>query len=248
MMQTLIDLQYQWLKKTYPKSPDLLTEASYTGHSKLDLLGHELTKKLHGKTVIDFGCGTGGQAVEMARGGASRVIGIDLQENLLGIARRRAAEAGVAESCVFATTTSEPAEVIVSLDAFEHFEKPNEILQIMSQLLNSGGELLFSFGPTWYHPLGGHLLSVFPWSHVVLSETALCRWRSTFKSDNATRFSEVAGGLNRMTIGRFERTVKQSDFRLATLECMPIRQLKPVHNSWTREFTTAVVRGRLVKK
>jgi hypothetical protein len=39
---------------------------------------------------------------------------------------------------------------------------------------------------------------------VIFSEKALIRWRSTFKTDRATRFSEVAGGLNQMTIAKFE--------------------------------------------
>jgi SAM-dependent methyltransferase len=247
-METLTKLQYRLLKLAYPRDPNLLSESSYDGRSKLELLGDELTKKLRGKTVIDFGCGTGAQAVEMIHGGAARVIGLDIQEDLLEIARQNAINAGVSDRCVFATTTSEPAQVIVSLDAFEHFERPDEILRIMSGLLQPGGEMLFSFGPTWYHPLGGHLLSVFPWSHLLVSEAALLRWRSGFKDDHALRFGDVAGGLNQMTIARFEKIVAGSDFQLSTLECVPIHRMKPIHNRLTREFLTAVVRGSLVKR
>ncbi len=32
------------------------------------------------------------------------------------------------------------------------------------------GAVYASFGPTWYHPLGGHLFSVFPWAHPIFSE------------------------------------------------------------------------------
>ena len=77
----------------------------------------------------------------------------------------------------------------------------------MDQHLQPGGEVLVSFGPTWYHPLGGHLFSVFPWAHLIFSEKALISWRSAFKTDGATRFSEVAGGLNQMTIAKFEALV-----------------------------------------
>ncbi len=52
----------------------------------------------------------------------------------------------------------------------------------MNTLLQPAGEVLVSFGPTWYHPLGGHLFSVFPWAHLIFSEKALIRWRSTFKT------------------------------------------------------------------
>jgi hypothetical protein len=104
-----------------------------------------------------------------------------------------------------------------------------------------------SFGPTWYHPLGGHLFSVFPWAHLVFSEAALIRWRADFKTDGATRFSECAGGLNQMTIRRFERLVRESPFQSRMLEAIPIRKLRSVHGGLTREFTTAIVRCRLVK-
>ena len=73
------------------------------------------------------------------------------------------------------------------------------------------------------------------------------QWRSTFKTDGATRFSEVAGGLNQMTIARFEALVANSPLRFASLELVPIRQLRRFHNRLTREFTTTIVRCRLVK-
>jgi len=80
--------------------------------------------------------------------------------------------------------------------------------------------------------LGGHLFSVFPWAHLLFSERALIRWRSDFKTDGATRFSEVAGGLNQMTM---------SPLRMSWMECVPIRKLHRLHNYLTREFTTSIV-------
>lgn len=105
-----------------------------------------------------------------------------------------------------------------------------------------------SFGPTWYHPLGGHLFSIFPWSHILFSESALVRWRANIRPDGATRFSDVEGGLNQMTIARFERLVSASPFQIATLETVPIRKLRPIHSRLTREFTTAIVRTKLILK
>ncbi len=83
---------------------------------------------------------------------------------------------------------------------------------------------------------------------MIFTERALIRWRADFKSDGATRFSEVAGGLNRMTIGRFEKLVESSPFRFATCETVPIRKLKPLANRFTREITTAIVRSTLIPK
>jgi len=156
-------------------------------------------------------------------------------------------DAGVADRVAFGTECREPVDAIISLDAFEHFEDPASILKTMDAMLKPGGRLHASFGPTWFHPYGGHLFSVFPHAHLIFTERSLIRWRSDFKSDGATRFHEVAGGLNRMTIGRFERLVEGSPLRCEELETVPIRKFRPLANRWSREFTTAVVRARLVK-
>jgi SAM-dependent methyltransferase len=211
-------------------------------------MGDEVFTRIAGKVVIDFGCGEGTEAVEMARRGARRVIGIDIREDVLQAARHRAVSTGVQNSCLFVLSTHELADIVVSVDAFEHFADPGEILRVMNSLLQPAGEVLVSFGPAWYHPLGGHLFSVFPWAHLIFGEKALIRWRSTFKTDGATRFSEVAGGLNQLTIEKFEKLIADSPLKFASLELVPIKKLRRLHNRFTREFTTAIVRCRLVKR
>lgn len=244
-------LGYQLLKRISRAGREgRMTEGDpYAGRSKIEtLVGASVWDEIRGKTVIDFGCGEGGDAVEMAQRGARRVIGVDVRESVLERARAAAERAGVADRCHFTTGTDERADVIVSLDAFEHFDDPAGVLRAMRALLSDDGRALIVFGPTWYHPLGGHLFSVFPWAHLVFTERALIRWRSDFKTDGATRFGEVEGGLNQMTIRRFRRLVAESPFRFESFEPVPIRRLRPLSNALTREFTTAVVRCKLVPR
>ncbi len=210
--------------------------------------GAHVWDHIRDKTVIDFGCGLGNDAIVMAQHGARKVIGLDIRENVLETARRAAERAGVADRCFFATSTAEKADVIFSIDAFEHFAQPEEILRLMSRLLREDGAALIAFGPTWYHPLGGHLFSAFPWAHLIFTERALLRWRKDFRDHGATRFAEVEGGLNQMTVRRFQEMVERSDFRFADFEAVPIRKLRPLANSLTREFCTSFVRCRLVPR
>lgn len=219
--------------------------AIYQGRSKLEVLfGPHLWELLAGKMVIDFGCGYGGEVIDIARHGARKAIGLDLREHVLVEARRAAEIAGVADRCAFATATNEKADVIMSVDAFEHFSDPADILRVMRGLITDDGRAIISFGPTWYHPVGGHSFSVFPWAHLVFTEKALLRWRADFKG-SAKRFSEVEGGLNQMTIGGFERLVAKSDFEFESFEAVPIRRLGWIHNRLTREFFSSIVRCRL---
>ena len=139
------------------------------------LLGEKLFDQLRRKVVIDFGCGEGDDAIALAKNQALRVIGIDIRESVLERARMKARQKGVEKICQFCTNTREQADAIVSIDSFEHFADPAAVLLKMAQLLKSRGARYASFGPTWYHPLRGHLFSVFPWAHLIFSEKALIR-------------------------------------------------------------------------
>jgi hypothetical protein len=56
----------------------------------------------------------------------------------------------------------------------------------------------------------------------------------------------VTGGLNQLTIKRFIGIVAQSEFEFDSIQAVPIRKLKFLSNRLTREFTTAVVKWKLV--
>ena len=238
---------YHLLRRLGRRDADAAEQSAHHGRSRLEaVMGKDVWWEVRGKSVIEIGCGTGEDAIEVARHGAARVVGIDIRESVLRQARQRAQLNGVSDRCEFATTINGRADLIISIDAFEHFDDPAAVLESMARHLEPGGAVLVVFGPPWFHPYGGHLFSVFPWAHLTFTEEALVRWRSDFKSDGARRFREVEGGLNQMTIGRFLRLVSRSPFVMASFEAIPIRRLRPLHNRLTRELFTAVVRCRLV--
>ncbi len=241
---------YWFLYHFYPGDKKALLQGDcYKGTSKIEtLVGQQVWREIQDKVIIDFGCGRGDETIELAQHGAKRVIGIDIRENVLATARNSAERAKVSDRCVFATQTTEMADVIICLDAFEHFDDPAGILQTLSGLIKPSGRVIISFGPPWYHPLGGHLFSVFPWAHLIFTERALIRWRSDFKSDGATRFNEVEGGLNEMTIRRFRRLVEKSPFCLESFEAKPIKRLRFLHTILTQELFTSIVQCRLILK
>lgn len=235
------------LNALYPAGRGVPMSGDGGSPDRLGVFGDDL-EGLAGKTVMDFGCGAGAATVELARRGAVRVVGLDIRENVLSVARQRARSAGVERQCEFVTTFHEPVDVILTIDAFEHFADPAGVLLEMHRLLRSDGYVLAAWGYPWLHPYGGHLFSVFPWAHLLLPERSLVGWRATFKDDGATRFEEAEGGLNRMTISRWEQLVEDSPFRFASYELVPIRRLRRLHNWMTRELLTSVVRARLVPK
>jgi 2-polyprenyl-3-methyl-5-hydroxy-6-metoxy-1,4-benzoquinol methylase len=231
--------RYEW------RDPET-APAGYHGSSKLQtLFGPKIWDVVKGKTVIDFGSGKGREALEIARH-AAHVIGLETLDRSRATANENLAASGLT-NCEFAPTTSHKADIIFSIDSFEHFSDPAAILNIMAGLLKPDGKVMISFGPPWLHPKGCHM-PLFSWAHVVLSEHALMTWRSQYKKDGAKHYHEVDGGLNRMTIAKFTRLVASSPLKMQTIETVPIHSLRWAHCRLTREFCTSTVRATLTKR
>lgn len=239
------ELQYNFLKKRY--HIDTGAPASENRLSLDKIFVDDFPAKINGKFVVDFGCGHGGDTETMANWGAKLALGLEIRPELVEANR----EKYELENCQFETTLPDhlhsQADLIISIDAFEHFDDPAAMLNIMYSCLRPGGEAYISFGPTWYHPHGGHAFSVFPWSHLVFTEKALIRWRNQFYHDGATKFTEVAGGLNKLSIANFEKIFQHSPFEIVEMNCKPIRGKKWLQKMMGREFTTSMVLVRLRK-
>ncbi|MGI4953028.1 MAG: class I SAM-dependent methyltransferase [Janthinobacterium lividum] len=87
-----------------------------------------IAAKLHlhrpGLEVLDIGCGWGGMALTLARDHGARVTGITLSAEQLGVARQRAAAAGLSDQVRFELMDyrawSAPVDRVVSVGMFEH--------------------------------------------------------------------------------------------------------------------------------
>lgn len=91
-------------------------------------------------TVLDVGCGSGRGSVAIAENGAARVVGIDLAEDMLGIARRHARDQGVADKCEFTMADflthdfKDKFDCVVALGVFDYVDDPVPFLRRMMDL------------------------------------------------------------------------------------------------------------------
>jgi 2-polyprenyl-6-hydroxyphenyl methylase/3-demethylubiquinone-9 3-methyltransferase len=104
---------------------------------------------LFGKRVVDVGCGGGVLAEGMARQGA-RVVGIDLAEGALEVARLHALESGVEvdyrRTDADTLAAAEPAgfDVVTCMELLEHVPDPAALLAACARLVRPGGHVFLS--------------------------------------------------------------------------------------------------------
>ena len=206
----------------------------------LDLLVREygrtwLEAHLRERDVVDFGCGLGFQAVALARDLDCRVIGYDILTDDLAHGRRLAREQGLSDDRVrFATPPGADVagvcDVVLSQNSFEHYADPGSVLATMARLLRPGGLLLLSWGPPWYSPNGGHtrFFCWLPWVHLLFPERAVMAHRAHFRDDGATRYEDIEGSLNRMTVARCERLVAASGLDVEATRRTCLERLHPL--------------------
>ncbi|HZQ60301.1 MAG TPA: bifunctional 2-polyprenyl-6-hydroxyphenol methylase/3-demethylubiquinol 3-O-methyltransferase UbiG [Casimicrobiaceae bacterium] len=108
-----------------------------------------VAKGLAGKTVLDVGCGGGILSEAMAQRGA-KVLGIDLAERALGVAKLHRLESGVGVDyrlvSVEALAEEMPAafDLVTCLEMLEHVPDPAAIVHATGKLLKPGGIAIFS--------------------------------------------------------------------------------------------------------
>ena len=105
---------------------------------------------LHGKKVLDVGCGGGILTDAMARSGA-HALGIDLATKSLKVAQLHALEAQTPnvqyrEVAVEALAAEQPAsfDVVTCMEMLEHVPDPSSIVRACAQLVKPGGHVFFS--------------------------------------------------------------------------------------------------------
>lgn len=101
--------------------------------------------------VLDAGCGYGAAARFLAQAFGCRVVGINISEKELALARRRAQEAGLADRCEFGygdfhamPFADAEFDVVWSQEAFLHGADKMKILAQCHRVLRPGGRLVLS--------------------------------------------------------------------------------------------------------
>lgn len=81
-------------------------------YERYELTFERLGMDLSGASVLDIGCGSGVYCVEAARRGASRVVGVDIAEDMVALARERAVTEPRGDICEFVVSAFPPVSAL----------------------------------------------------------------------------------------------------------------------------------------
>ena len=131
----------------------------FAGYSQLERFGDDwgaayehtafvaLLPDVAGRQVLDLGCGAGQLTLYVAEAGAAEVIGLDLSERMLEVARTKRAHPRVTYVQASMEGADFPAgrfDVVVSSLALHYVEDYRGLVRRMADWLVPGGHLVFS--------------------------------------------------------------------------------------------------------
>ena len=106
-----------------------------------------LMPDLKDKTILDLGCGFGEHCKRFVESGAKKVIGIDISEKMLEIARQENADSKITYINMPMENISkinEKFDIVISSLAFHYVEDFSGVVKNIFDMLNENGVFLFS--------------------------------------------------------------------------------------------------------
>jgi len=114
---------------------------------------------IEGRAFLDIGCGTGRYALEFARRGARRVVGIDIAEKMIAMCEQRAREAHLEDRCSFIHTdptqysSDSKFDVSIGIGLFDYIREPLPVVTKMREAVTDRAIMSFPRFWTWRAPV-----------------------------------------------------------------------------------------------
>ena len=112
----------------------------------------DLIGDVTGKSVLDLGCGAGGHDKKLIEKGASHVLGIDISTKMIDLAKKNNSDDKITYQIMSMNDIDkidQKFDLVVSSLAIHYIEDYDTLCKKVYNLLNDGGEFIFSHG----HPM-----------------------------------------------------------------------------------------------
>lgn len=129
-----------------------------------------LLPNLHGKSLLDLGCGYGWHCIYAMENGATSAVGLDISQKMLDIAKEKTSFPNVEYKCLAMEDMDFPAEsfdIALSSLALHYISDFELIVRKVHKFLKPGGSFVFSVehpvftaygSQDWYRDAAGNIL------------------------------------------------------------------------------------------
>lgn len=200
------------------------TEQSVTIKKYVFPMLDSVDKITHETSVLEIGCGEGGNLLEFVEFGCKRVVGIDMAANKIENGKEYFKDVPNSEnlelicSDIFDIENLGQFDIILTRDVLEHIHGQEKFMEFVKKFLKPGGKFFLGF-PPWQNPFGGHqqlckskVLSKLPYYHILpkfMYGPILKLFKETPEKIEA--LMEIKD--TRISIERFERILKKSNYK-----------------------------------
>jgi 2-polyprenyl-3-methyl-5-hydroxy-6-metoxy-1,4-benzoquinol methylase len=132
-------------------------------YDRYDLTFKTLGPLLNGKSVLDIGCGSGVYCFEAARWAPRKIVGLDIAEPMITLAREEASRRGLAEQCRFVCSSfptvrripelEEPFDFAIVMGVLDYVAEPVVFLSALREHIRGSAVISVPFKDSWRWPL-----------------------------------------------------------------------------------------------
>lgn len=183
----------------------------------------EINQSTH---VLEIGCGEGGNLVPFADLGCERIVGVDLSDKKIEVAKSYFSSHKNSQNCefyiqdIYEWQDSGTYDLIILRDVIEHIHDQERFMKFAKRFLKPNGKIFFGF-PPWQNPFGGHqqmckskIISKVPYFHIlpkpIYAGILKAFGESEIKVKNLCEIKDT-----RISLERFERISKAAGYKIA---------------------------------
>ncbi len=187
----------------------------------------EEVKEINENTsILEIGCGEGGNLVPFLERGCKRIVGIDMAANKIANAKEYFSHQEHHENITFIADdiyNIDPEElgqfdIIITRDVLEHIHGQEKFMHFVKRFMKPDGKFFLGF-PPWHNPFGGHqqmckskFLSRLPYFHI-LPKFMYRGILKAFGESEATLDVLLEIKDTAITIERFERILRKEKYK-----------------------------------
>jgi len=192
------------------------------GRARAAVLRRLVPKSVDGLSALELGCADGMVSAALQQFGA-RTTSVDVSRRLFDERARRAGVTLVEADAADLPYSDGQFDLVFSYNSFEHFPRPDAVLDQAIRVASPGGLIYLSFGPLYMSPYGPHSVHSIkvPYSHFLFPRHVLDR----YVDEHGLR-PIPHDGVNGWTLSDYRRLWQRSS---GSVERVTYREIPEIH-------------------